>query len=285
MKKILALFFSSILALTTLFSSNVLASDTNYNQFIFADGNQANTYHWLTYIDVKCGMNTKAHYSASTQRTVSRMEVDWTAYNLSGAEQFWNHLPLINTTYLYDSSGIGAIRKSFAQFEIQHKTQTWRPKGYVYHCQQWTSNSPSLSTDYAAENAINALKNTSALPTQYANIYDYNTNEQLSIVKNTFNEYYAEELSAYKLENGQNVNGDNFKIIETIIEVGTKLEDNDLQISFNKEKNTNFSYIKVSIPDKVFNKNNEEYKLEGYILVSNGAEKALDFGLIETKIE
>lgn len=286
MKKFFGVFLASIFILTALFSPKAFAAgDQDYQQFTFADGNKANSYHWLTYVDTTCGMNTQAHYSAVTTKNISNMEVDWTAYNLSGAEQFWGNKPLVNTNYLLDTSKVGVIEKSYAQFTLKYKTQTWKPKGYAYHCGSGGTKSAMKLPNTSAENAINSLENTSTLPVQYTNINSYNTDDQLSIVKDTFNEFYAQDLSAYKLENGQAVTVDDLKIIETRNEFGTRFEDSKLQVVANKEDATNFSYVKVTVPNKVFDKNNKEYKLEGYILTSNGAKDKLDFGLIETEIQ
>lgn len=45
LKKFTALFLTSIVALTALFSSNTYAAGENNQEFTFSDGNKAYTYH------------------------------------------------------------------------------------------------------------------------------------------------------------------------------------------------------------------------------------------------
>lgn len=232
-----------------------------------------------------------ARYSATTHKAINQMEVDWVVYNINGPEQDWGHLPLQNTNYLYDESIVGVLAKSYAEWILQHNTQTWKPKGYAYHC--IFDNTRSLDNTAAAlteeeispKNTINSLKNKSVLPVQYTNFTSYNDNEQLSIVKETFEEFYGKDLSAYHLENGHILTVDHLKIKERKNASGKKFEDDQLQISISKKDNTDFTYIKVSVPYKVFDENNIEHKIDGYILISNSNQDKLDFGLIETEFQ
>ncbi|WP_312753649.1 hypothetical protein [Rummeliibacillus suwonensis] len=287
MKKIAIILCAFLISSVSLFTFNASAkSDQNYQQFTFNDGVKGNTYNWLTYTDTKCGMNTIAHFSAVTTKKISRMEVDWTAYNITGTEQFWGNKPLVNTNYLLDTSRKGVIGKSFAQFLLKHGKQTWKPKGYAYHCGTGSIKSINKdSVDTSAKNAVNTLENSPVLPAQYSEINNINFDDQSKVVKDTFKEYYNADLNLYTFKNGQRVNADDLKIIETKNELGTKFEDESLGLKVAEENISDFSYVEVEIPETVFDENNKEFMLKGYIVTSKSTQDKLDFGLIETEIE
>lgn len=91
-KILLSTFVTIITFSTPIFGKIQAAVDQDYNSFTFSNGNRANTYHWFTYVDTQCGMNTIAKYSAVTQSNVDKMQVDWTAYNVTGTEQDWGFI-------------------------------------------------------------------------------------------------------------------------------------------------------------------------------------------------
>ncbi|MFE4430902.1 hypothetical protein ACFRH9_28685 [Peribacillus butanolivorans] len=294
MKKLFYLVFATIIAITASFGESVFAADTNNKSLTFSNGNVGHSYHWLAYVDTKCGMNTVAKYSGSSNSNVNKMEVDWTAYNITGTEQDWGNGNWTNTKYIYDKSRTAVLGKSYAAFEFVENSQTWKPKGYVYHCGMTSS---SLEATKIA--SLNATENPNMLPTKYKDLWKSKkgistkslttTSPETEITKETLEEYYLEDIEEFKLDNGNTVTADNFRVDKSIKVKGSHFEDKDLKLEFSDlPEDTNITYIKSSVPQKVYQEDGKAFNLQAYIVVSDSAasnEDALDFGFLSTPVK
>ncbi|MGE7604953.1 hypothetical protein ACQKL5_21235 [Peribacillus sp. NPDC097675] len=295
MKKILCLVFATIIAITASFGESAFAADTNNKSFTFSNGNVGHSYHWLTYVDTECGMNTIAKYSASSNSNVNKMGVDWTAYNITGTQQDWGNIEYLNKKYLYDNSKTAVLGKSYASFDFLENKQSWKPKGYVYHC--GTSAKAATSAKTASLDSSLDLENPNLLPTKYKNLWKskkgistksvQSTTPETDVIKETLDEYYLEDIQEFKLENGEVVTSDSFKVDKTIRQQGSHFEDKELKLEFSDlPEDTNITYIRASVPQNTY-QDGEAFNLQAYIVVSDsvGNGDALDFGFISTPVE
>ncbi len=301
MKKLFYLVFATIIAITASFGESVFAADTNNKSLTFSNGNVAHSYHWLSYVDTKCGMNTIAKYSGSSNGYVNKMGIDWTAYNVSGTEQDWGNGNWTNTKYFYDRSITAVLGKSYAAFEFVENSQTWKPRGYAYHCGLTSSSLDAAKTASldASGDLTQKTENPNMLPTKYKDLWKSKTgisaksltttSPETEITKETLEQYYLEDIQEFKLGNGNTVTAKNFKVDKSTKFKGSHFEDKDLKLKFSDlPEDTNITYIKSSVPQNVYQEDGKAFTLQAYIVVSDSAasnEDALDFGLISTPVK
>lgn len=298
MKKLFYLAFATIIAIIASFGESASAADTNHKSFTFSNGNVGHSYHWFTYVDTKCGMNTIGKYSASSNSNLNIMGVDWTAYNITGTEQDWGNLEYLNKKYFFDQSKTAVLGKSYAAFDFKENKQTWKPKGYIYHCGATASSldlNSSVSTLAASLNS--SEENPNVLPSKYKNLGKskkgisarsiQSNDTETEVLKETLDEHYADDIKEFQLKNGDAVTSENFEVTQSTSQKGNHFEDEELQLEFSDlPKDTNITYIKASVPQTTY-QDGEEFDLQAYIVVSDAAGNgdALDFGFISTPVE
>ncbi|APC50376.1 hypothetical protein BME96_19020 (plasmid) [Virgibacillus halodenitrificans] len=273
MKKFFVLLGVLFLTLSGAISASAADSVTNGRT---VGGQYVSYSHFLSYMDVKCGMNTQAHYHADATN-LDKMSVNWKVYDvMTGAVADQGGLSYSNRGTLRDSSrSYLAIERSNANYKFSNNGSSWTPGSNVYHC--WNrsaakANETSQSTDRDKLREMYYDLNQTSKSLQSNNDV---TSEVKQILENQLKDN-ATDVTDFKFKNGNVVNFSDFKISNLAAANDKKIVADEVE--FENPENSNATIIEVEIPESVY-KDNKEYKLTGYVVFIASEEETIDSGL------
>lgn len=279
----------SLLLIFGMFSTTTFAATDVATGSRSVGGVKTSYTNVLSYTDVRCGVNTRAHYRGYAPKKIGSMNVNWNVKNGAGIVRDSSEIGRTNVSTINDKSKDRLdIAVSTAKFTFKNKGTKWAPTSRAYHCIKLKSLS---SVKNSVENFTDEEKDILELKKIYheikanKNLKTLNSNSTSeetvkSIVKNLLTNN-AEELTGYQHEDKKQVSLDDFEITSVKAENSTSpVADN---VTFSNPDAANTTIIEAGIKEPVY-KNGEKYKVTGYVLLIDKNGENLESGIAVTPL-
>jgi hypothetical protein len=290
-------FFKSILVLLTGFLLVFVSTPLESSATDFQNGGRTvgGTYvsynHFITYTDVRCGMNMQSHYHADASRALDKLGIDWNVTSVFNPDLVIdeNSLEYKNRSSLRDNSKNRLqIDRSYAKYNMENNSSRWSPTSRAYPCLEWKSNSVSTFSDEVSDEVSDLV----TLKDLYYEIKGEKQSLNISLNNHLEKDISgiverqladnAEEVSEYTFKNGKEVTLSDFEVVNLKAENSTEPVADG--VTFNNPKMDNTTIIEVEVKDTVFRDGNE-YKLTGYVVYMDNEYKNLESGIYAELIE
>ncbi|MFD1607519.1 hypothetical protein [Oceanobacillus luteolus] len=257
------------------FTINALASD-------FRSGGRevGGTYvsysHYLTYTDQRCAMNTQSHYQGNANRAIGTIGVKWSVKSVfTGGNLDSGGVTHSNRGNVYDQSANRLpISESNADFTFKNNGSSWTPNSRAFHCTSVKSlaeeDQPSDVVRDTLKELYNQLKNGGK------NTLNSNLEQDITEVVEKLLADNETDVTEFTFKNGKELSVSDFNIVNLAAENSkTPVADG---VTFYNTEEDNTSIIELDVKETVF-KDENEYKLSGYVVFIDGEEQNLESGI------
>jgi len=221
--------------------------------------------HFLTYTDVRCGMNTQAHYHADSNRAISKIGVNWSVTSVfTGGTLDSGGITHSNRGNLRDQSANRLpINQSRANYTLENGGSSWTPSSTAYHCTSLSSLADEKSDEQSVDVDRDTLKGLYFQIKEGKNTLNNNLEQDVSgIVERQLADNMT-DVSEYTFKDGKEVSLSDFEIVN--LEADNSKNPVADGVTFYNSEEDNTTIIELEIKDTVF-KDESEYKLTGYLV-------------------
>lgn len=261
LKKLLMGFL--MLTLVVGFGSRISYASDNTGVIQANVGGTTVMYHaLLEYRDVRCGMTTQAHFSASAVNPIPRIGFTYSLYDLIGKFD-GNALYRVNSNAVLDNTGWKTlIDWADVDFSFENGDE-WHPYAQIQHCI-----SVGLDEDEVqSENERNNLF-----------IQDFNNETEVTEKSTTMFSENAQRIEQYGLTH------QDFELSDVVLHENVQKASDEkigLEIDFPENSDILISYFDT---DKIAEKDNKKYKIKGYVIFSEDNNR-IDSGIFAELLE
>lgn len=240
--------------------------------------------HFLTYTDVRCGMNTQAHYHADASRALGEIGVKWSVTSVfTGGTLDSGGISHSNRSSLRDSSAnYLPINQSRANYSISNNGSTWTPLSIAYHCTSLSSAEVAGEQSESGDIDRDTLKGLYFQIKEDKNTLNSNLEQNIPAIIERQLANNMTDVSEYTFEDGEEVSVNDFQIIN----LGAENSKSPVAdgVTFYNPEGDNTTIIELEVKDKVF-KDENTYKLTGYLVFIDNQDQNFESGIYAELIE
>jgi hypothetical protein len=301
MRKIKNILTSVVLASLALsaFASPSLASDGDYRSGSSSvGGSTVYYYHYLSYMDERCGMNTQSHYRARAVGGIDNLGVEWDITNVAGGHMDRGSVFNSPGAEVYDESASHlVIGESEADFTYQNNGNSWTPGNRVFHCMSWTGGGLNAADDYQlnateTNSDMDLVQKFQSLNTQLNSNNDnaqlssdfLSKDEQKNLALDILIPEREDEVNQFEFEDGTTVSLNDFEVVSSVSGEGEEFSIDDAGITMTAAEDDSYTNITLELPKPAF-KDGEEYYLSAHAMLIDGKTGSFDYGIKSEVVE
>lgn len=287
-KKIFGGFALLSMLLFLILSANPVAANDSETKSGVVSGIPVSAYNTLSYVDVRCGMNTKGHYSAIAgnrgSTNIDKIGISYSLYDWNDTKITNDSRAYTNSPEIYLTTNTYVIDRSSAVFTFEESGSSWYPGSEIFHCLEWSTTSQGLSIEQE-ENTIAKtleqkakLENKVEIASNYMNINQKSNEEIKSLAKSLFDrQNYQNQLEGFTIK-GEQITFDDLKISKKTANKTNrlKLKEETLDLVYTTNKDTYYSTIILS---QRAEKDGNKFNIYFYVNGIGGENVEIDYGL------